>query len=779
MTTIKEVALQYIEAGLCAFPAIRSQKRPMGKWKEYQNRFPTETEWEGWKFADAICLVCGKISGNLLMIDFDQQGKALPDFKSKIDPELYSRLVVEQSQSGGFHIIVRSEAPVPGNTVLAKTPDGKVLIETRGEKGIFLCAPTPGYALTQGDFQNIPVLRTVEIETLLTTAWSLDQQTTDSRQFEADTSGTTTLSVADSHLQSAISNGTGKTPMEDYNERGRDDFKRLLEKHGWRYTGEEADNERWLRPGKNGHDKGKSASLHHTKPSFFIHSSNCTLPAGQAYSLFYVYAHMEHGSDQKSAARELVNLGYGDTLSIAPVELPEFIGGKFDNNQEDNTDEPESPSCFEDDDCHQKFPEHLLNVPGFIGELSQFINETSTAEQPVFALAASIAFQSLLCAHNIKDPTNIRTNPYILSVGRTASGKNRGRVVIREIMKRLKDMPAIEDWYDPTHYVANRIASAEAIGTYLGVNNGILMWLWDEIGRALDTPEHKRPTNINSMITAMMILYTSAADEYDPNLRAETKHTKPAIEQPNFILYGTSTKEKMFEGFSASNLEDGLLGRLLIFEGNDDWEDIEQEEVQPITQSLIDKAHWWFCQRANRINPVTPAPKTVEVTSEAKALFRQLAETKKQIRKSKNLIKDALWGRVVEQARQLALAYAASADHENPIVDNNAAQWACEMIVYLTQRKYYLANRHIAGSEFDKNQKAVLRFIEEQEDGKCPVWKIGEKFRKFKKWERHEILENLLETEAIKLKDEKQEGKRQKTPLYVINKKSTSTKKGK
>ena len=162
-----------------------------------------------------------------------------------------------------------------------------------------------------------------------------------------------------------------------------------------------------------------------------------------------------------------------------------------------------------------------MNVPGFIGELSQFINETSTAEQPVFSLAASIAFQSLLCAHNIKDPTNIRTNPYILSVGHTSCGKNRGRVVIREIMKRLKDMPAIKDWYDPTNYVTNRIASAEGIGTWLGVNNGILMWLWDEIGKALETPEHKRSAIINAMITAMMILYTSAADEYDPNLRAD------------------------------------------------------------------------------------------------------------------------------------------------------------------------------------------------------------------------------------------------------------------
>jgi hypothetical protein len=166
----------------------------------------------------------------------------------------------------------------------------------------------------------------------------------------------------------------------------------------------------------------------------------------------------------------------------------------------------------------------------------------------------------------------------------------------------------------------------------------------------------------------------------------------------------------------------------------------------------------------------------VDVTDEAKALFRQLADTKRQIRKEKNAIKDALWGRVVEQARQLALAYAASADHENPIVDKNAAQWACKLIAFLTQRKYHLAQRYIAGSEFDKNQKEVLRFIEEQPDGKCPLWKIGDRFRKFKKWERNEILENLLETGAIRIEEEKADGKKRKQQFYVINKKAKKKK---
>jgi hypothetical protein len=797
---LRETAKSYINAGINSLPAIvkPDEKRPLVQWTPYQYKMVRLDEVDSlFRNHYGICVVCGEISGGLEIIDFDMQGKCYEQWANQIktvNPPLFESLVIERSQSGGLHVAYRciglgtrnetlaviietvpDDSPVAryGKTFKPKTVAGQWVIamtgiETRCNGGICVIAPTPKYSVIQGDWTNLPTISRTERDFLIETARSFNQATLTNTAPTAPTNN-----LPRPHVEKRYC--TEKKPWEDYHERGRENFKKLLEKHGWQFARNDKEgNERWMRPGST----RESATLFLESPVFYIHSTNCTLPAN-SYSLFYVFAHMEHGDDLKAATKELARLGYGEPLRTEPVELNNFLTGSPAPLQED---EPEESEHFYDDDlddCPETFPEHLLAVPGFIGELSQFINETSYARQPVYSLAAAIAFQSLLCAHNIKDPTGIRTNPYILAVGRTSCGKNRGRVVIREIMKRLKDMPAISDWYDPTHYVANRIASAEAIGTWLSKNNGILMWLWDEVGRALDTPEHKRPANINAMITAMMILYTSAADEYDPNLRADVKNTKPAIEQPNFILYGTSTKEKMFEGFSVGNLEDGLLGRLLIFEGNDDWEDVEQEDVQPVTESIVEQAHWWFCQRANRINPATPDPKTVGVTNEAKAIFRQLQNVKTQVRKENNKIKDALWGRVVEQARQFALAYAASASHENPVVNEDAAKWACDVVVYLTKRKYNLAKKHVAGSEFDKNQKEVLRFIEEQQDGKCPCWLISAKFRKFKRWERTEILDNLLETNAIKKEEEKQEGKRKKQPVYVINRKSASTKKRK
>ena len=150
-----DVAMACWRSGLSVLPAIKSKKRPeVGRWREYMKRRPEEIEVDAW-FAnphDAMCIVCGKVSGNLECIDFDAHGECLEAWKGKVDAALLDRLVIEQSPSGGYHVLYRSSEPVEGNLKLARgMREGKLttLIETRGEGGVFLCSPTEGYELKQ------------------------------------------------------------------------------------------------------------------------------------------------------------------------------------------------------------------------------------------------------------------------------------------------------------------------------------------------------------------------------------------------------------------------------------------------------------------------------------------------------------------------------------------------------------------------------------------------------------------------------------------------------
>ena len=176
-----ETAMAYLAAGLSVLPAIRAEKRPsVGAWKTWAGRLPSEYEVKAWfgNHPDGVCIVAGSVSGNLECMDFDNHGELYEGWKAKVDPGLFSRLVVETTPSGGYHVLYRSAAKIEGNLKLARGERNAklaTLIETRGEGGLFLCSPTSGYTAIQGEFAHIPTLSEVEREQLLSAARELNE----------------------------------------------------------------------------------------------------------------------------------------------------------------------------------------------------------------------------------------------------------------------------------------------------------------------------------------------------------------------------------------------------------------------------------------------------------------------------------------------------------------------------------------------------------------------------------------------------------------------------
>ena len=296
MSVSREKAKAYLMAGLSVLPANKAQKRPcLPQWNEFQTRLPTEEEVRRW-FAEpreAQCLVCGKVSGNLEVIDFDNHGELYSKWKDAIPVDLLARLVIEQTQSGGYHVAYRCQDEVCGNIRLAQGErDGKktTLVETRGEGGLILCAPGDGYTLVQGDYAHLPVLTKEERETLLNAAWKMNEK--------PEPGMPKPTGCPAEHFENR--------PGDDFNARG--DVRAVLQKHGWTSLGIQPDgNEYWRRPGKT---EGNSATL--KDGVFYVFSSNADpFESNRPYNAFTAYTLLEHNGDFGEAATELLKQGYG------------------------------------------------------------------------------------------------------------------------------------------------------------------------------------------------------------------------------------------------------------------------------------------------------------------------------------------------------------------------------------------------------------------------------------------------------------------------------------
>ncbi len=73
----------------------------LSSWKPFQSRLPSAEEigaWFGAETGGAMCLVCGAVSGNLEMIDFDLCGEAFGAWREAVSaaaPGLMERLVID------------------------------------------------------------------------------------------------------------------------------------------------------------------------------------------------------------------------------------------------------------------------------------------------------------------------------------------------------------------------------------------------------------------------------------------------------------------------------------------------------------------------------------------------------------------------------------------------------------------------------------------------------------------------------------------------------------
>jgi hypothetical protein len=331
--TLGSHALACVAAGLCALPAVRrgDEKRvALRSWKPYQSRLPSSEELGSW-FGDeagAMCLVCGAVSGNLEMIDFDLGAEAFEAWRQAVEassPGLVERLVIESTPSGGRHVAYRCEAAVSGNTKLAQrrieVDDGGpvvigckehvprrdasgqwavvvTMIETRGEGGLFLCAPSDGYAILQGDLCEPPLITADERDLLLGCAWALDE---------------TAVPVVGHEPRVGM-----LRPGDDFNDRG--DPREALLRHGWSLA-KAGENEHWRRPGK---PAGTSATL--KDRVFYVFSSNAPpFEPHKGYSPFAVYALLEHHGDFTAAASALLAEGFGQADRTHGVDLSAFI----------------------------------------------------------------------------------------------------------------------------------------------------------------------------------------------------------------------------------------------------------------------------------------------------------------------------------------------------------------------------------------------------------------------------------------------------------------------
>jgi len=671
---MQQTTLTYLAAGLAVLPAKRDEKRPaVSTWKQYQQRLPTQHEVSAW-FAnnhDALCILTGTVSGNLEIIDFDNKAELFEQWKALIVsaiPSVFKKLTIQRTQSGGLHVIYRSDEPVNGNMKLAQRENGDrviTLIETRGEGGLFLCAPTAGYELIQGGFDRVPTINADDRDMLLSAAWELNE-----------------YSQPTYDVPKAKQNDS-KRPGDEFNARG--DIRDTLLKHGWQLA-RQGTNEYWRRPGKT---KGWSATL--KDRVFYVFSANAyPFEPNRAYAPFAVYAFLEYGGDFARAAEHLHTQGYGDSLPVSSyqttLQAPLYV----------------DPGAIPDD---------LLYVPGFISEVMNYTLTTAPYPNRVLAFAGAVILQSFLAGRKVRDELNNRTNLYILALAGSGAGKDRPRAVNSEILFAVGMSGCIGEDF----------ASGEGLQDAL-YESPAMLFQPDEIDhliRAINTPNETRKESISRMLLSV---YTSSKSIMPMRVKAG-EQTSDAIDQPHLCLFGTAIPDLFYQALSEQMLTNGFFSRLMVFDADTRGKH-QRPAITDLPESIIKTAQWWSDftpgKTTGNLSRFHPEPQIVSASTSAAAAidrFWDHADRQHDLAiQNKRETERTLWTRAIERLCKLSLLYAISENHEQPEINIDAVEWAQQIVEWQTKRMLYMVKDHVARNEFDGECLRVMRFLKGKQE---------------------------------------------------------------
>lgn len=362
--------------------------------------------------------------------------------------------------------------------------------------------------------------------------------------------------------------------------------------------------------------------------------------------------------------------------------------------------EPESPGPL---------PPELLRVPGLIGRVADFTNATSHRLQRDLSFAGALSLMSVLTGRKIADEYGTRTNLYLFGLAPSGGGKDRARQVNKEIMTAAGGLELIGQ---------ESFASSQGLFSQIEAR-GVVLCQVDELGEFLRAIKNPRASHLQGVTAELLKLYSSAGSVYMGPAYADAKRNK-SINQPHFVMYGTTVAESFFESLTVDSITGGFLARSIFFEGTKDLQPKQACPEMLVPTEITQEVKTWLAfAPGGNLAGSNPQPRRVPVTPAANEVFSEAERHADERHNMLGFPLGTIFTRLVEQARKLALLRACSqwGPDAAAVTDEDAA-WGVMVMMHRCERMRWLAERRVSKSEYHALYlKCVARLEEAGEAG--------------------------------------------------------------
>ena len=416
-------------------------------------------------------------------------------------------------------------------------------------------------------------------------------------------------------------------------------------------------------------------------------------------------------------------------------------------------------------------PDPLI-PPGKLGDLVQWVIDTSPHPIPILSLAACFAYASALLGHAYTGLGGAKPQLYCVGIAPTGLGKEH----IRSALKALSGLagPQVS-----MRMIDGKMTSLRSMEKKLSERDGRMIWMLDEFGKAmipvLENGKGGGSFNYMSSLQDLLLQLDGMTNTIycGQNYADSGKNETINIKWPILSMYGTTAPDAYVDQLDHRLVHDGFLNRILHFRTRDSPPVHKSLDFIPkITtppQPLIDLVADWELRSVEDDQGKGPGmvaagepsariePRLVTADDQAKKIFydfeTEVHEWKQELNQRIKGGQDIL-ARTTWKVRKVALILAAA--DASLVVDAQYMGYAVDLVRYCESEMVSM----IPDIEGDQRSKvrhqeldSVLKYIESSGTVGVSMTDVTRKFRnQMDRKRRDELVVTLLESgEAVKV----------------------------
>jgi hypothetical protein len=384
-------------------------------------------------------------------------------------------------------------------------------------------------------------------------------------------------------------------------------------------------------------------------------------------------------------------------------------------------------------------PIDIMPKSGLIRDIALYILSQSELPQPDLAVAGAAVYVGAIMGRQVQSKTGLLTNLSFVGLADSGAGKDKARSIIKRIAAATDTTWAIGP---------DRVSSGAALRAVMKDSPSTAMYM-DEFGLKLESATNLKAANHErDTITTLMELYSAAQSSDNGTAYADPAMRKRfVIHRPCLCLYGTTTHKPFFDALSSGQGENGFLARLIVVDAGHtrpEWQDYERKDIP---QAIIDGIQAILDQGGDLSRAdgtINPDPLVIPYTPEVEKSVRDLAA----IGIVKYMTSDhakSIYNRVVENAIKLALAHAISRGVQ--AIDDESWIWGRDIALRSAGWMVRAVQDHVSDTLTEKYYKKLLAFVKSCGEHGVTKRDLLRKFTMLRKYERDELLQDLLANE--------------------------------